>query len=124
MTLTWVRSRSSIGMEFIAFDVEGCISSSETLMPLDRRWIELAANFEAGFGRCVGNQLDHGEASVSGVPRQFWVMWQNMRCSILSTSRFRAIMADLDGETGVIASCWSASFHSRSVSRWSRRHRP
>ena len=47
------------------------------------RGIERALDFQAGFGRRRANQLDHGDAIDSGRPRQFCVMWQNRRCSIL-----------------------------------------
>jgi hypothetical protein len=40
-------------------------------------------NFEARLGRGRRDQVNDVAWSVSGRPRQFCVMWQNMRCSIL-----------------------------------------
>jgi hypothetical protein len=46
--------------------------------------IEGALDLQSGFcGRCADQLDDDGEAIGQGRPRQFCVMWQNMRCSIL-----------------------------------------
>ena len=71
-------------MEVIAFDVEHFhlgVADFDALFVGAR--IEQTLNFQSGFGRRGANQLDDGETIVSGRPRQFCVMWQNMRCSIL-----------------------------------------
>ena len=40
---------------------------------------------------------------TSGLPRQVWVMWQNMRCSILFHFDVPGgIMADLQGQPGFV----------------------
>ena len=71
-------------MELIAGDVEALhlgIADFDALLIGAR--VERAFDLEPGLGRGCADQLDHGETIVSGRPRQFCVMWQNSRCSIL-----------------------------------------
>ena len=71
-------------MELIAGDVEGLhlgIADFDALLVAAR--IEGALDVQAGLCGGRADQLDHGQRSVSGRPRQFCVMWQNSRCSIL-----------------------------------------
>ena len=60
------------------------ISSSLSFDPF---WVsprvELAPYRQAGFGRGGGDGSTTAKRLVKGVPRQFSVMWQNSRCSIL-----------------------------------------
>lgn len=71
-------------MELIAGDVEVFhlgFADLDTLAVIAR--VECALDFQLGLGRRGADQLDDGRRLVSGRPRQFCVMWQNSRCSIL-----------------------------------------
>ena len=71
-------------MEFVA---DGMDSLELGVCDLDAFLIEprihVAFDFQAGVGCRRGDQFDHRRRSVKGRPRQFCVMWQNIRCSIL-----------------------------------------
>jgi hypothetical protein len=58
-----------LGVEFVAFDIEGGHFGVSDLDPL---WIgpriKLAAHPETGLGRRCGDQFDHGETTCQGVP--------------------------------------------------------
>ena len=71
-------------MEEVAFDVEGShfgVADSDALFI--GVGIEFAADRQGRLGRGRCNQFDDCDRLVSGRPRQFCVMWQNRRCSIL-----------------------------------------
>ena len=71
-------------MELIACDIEAFHCGFADLdASLIGAGVERAFNLETGLGGRRPDQLDHGRRSVSGRPRQFCVMWQNIRCSIL-----------------------------------------
>ena len=72
-------------MERVASDVRASISASVILMPFSSvPLIEHTLDFEPGFGRRRGDQLDHCSAADEKLARQFCVMWQNSRCSSCS----------------------------------------
>jgi hypothetical protein len=71
-------------MERITTDVEAFhlgIADLDAFL-VDRR-VEDGLDFETGLGFGRRNQVDDVAWSVSGRPRQFCVMRQNRRCSIL-----------------------------------------
>ena len=71
-------------MELIAGDVEAVhlgVADPDALLVAARS--ERAFDFQTGFGRRCTDQLDHARRFASGLPRQFCVVWQNSRCSIL-----------------------------------------
>ena len=71
-------------MELIASGVEafhfGFADLDAFLVAAD---VECALDFQTGPGRRRTDQLDYGKAIRERRPRQFCVMWQNSRCSIL-----------------------------------------
>ena len=45
--------------------------------------VQLTADFEPGLGGGCGNQIHDHFVADGGLPRQFWLMYENRRCSIL-----------------------------------------
>jgi len=71
-------------MERIAADVEAFhLGLGDLDAFLVDPCVERALNFEPGLGRVAAMSSMMVAWSVSGRPRQFWVMRQNRRCSIL-----------------------------------------
>ena len=75
----------AVRMEVVALEIEG---GHFVIGDLDAAWVGVGVGFAAdGQAPAVVAVLAMSSTTarwlVSGVPRQFWLLWQNMRCSIL-----------------------------------------
>ena len=71
-------------MELVAADVEGChLGVGDLDAFLVGSLVERAGDAQAGLVVVAAISSTTAARLVSGRPRQFCVMWQNMRCSIL-----------------------------------------
>jgi hypothetical protein len=69
--------------ELGTFEVDGGHISSDTTTPWGIGGVEFTAHSETGFGGSGRNQLDDHPIADESLARQFWLMKEKRRCSIL-----------------------------------------
>ena len=113
-------------MECVALDVERLhlgIADLDALFV--GRSIERALNFQAGFGRCRSNQLDHGHAidEWSPAPGLRYVAEQAV-LDLIPLRRAGRIVMDVEHEAGLVGELLQLDLPQPHARRWSRRSRP